>query len=81
VSGKEPGTFITKSGAPMVYGVTIPSNSPSPDLALRFVAFMLDRNKGLEIMERNGQPALVPSPTDTYDKLPEQLRVYALPVR
>lgn len=81
VSGKEPGTYITKRGAPMVYGVTIPSNAPDPELALGFVVFLLDREKGLEIMERNGQPALVPSPTDTYDKLPGELRGYALPAK
>lgn len=81
VSGKEPGTHITKRGAPMVYGVTVPSGAPDPELALRFVYFLLDRGKGLEIMERNGQPALVPSPTDTYEKLPDELRAYALPVK
>ncbi len=81
VSGREPGTHITKRGAPMVYGVTIPSNAPNPELALRFVAFLLDGSKGLEIMERNGQPALVPSPTDTYDEIPGVLREYALPKR
>ena len=80
VSGKEPGTHITKRGAPMVYGVTIPTGAPDPELALEFVAFMLDRGKGLEIMERNGQPALVPSPTDTYGKLPGRLKEYALPL-
>ena len=79
VSGKEPGTTITKRGAPMVYGVTIPSNAPNPELAVEFVAFMLDASKGLAIMERNGQPPLVPSPTDTYTKIPERLRAFALP--
>jgi len=81
VSGKEPGTYITKRGAPMVYGVTIPSNAPNPELALEFVAFLLDGSKGLAIMERNGQPALVPSPTDTYDRLPAGLKAFALPVK
>lgn len=79
VSGKKPGTYITKRGAPMVYGVTVPSNAPNPELALRFVAFLLDRSKGLEIMERNGQPALVPSPTSSYDRLPAELKAFALP--
>ncbi len=81
VSGKEPGTRITKHGAPMVYGITVPSNAPNPELAIRFVAFLLDESKGLAIMERNGQPSLVPSPTDTYDKLPLELKEYALPVK
>ncbi|MCK4349483.1 MAG: extracellular solute-binding protein, partial [Candidatus Krumholzibacteria bacterium] len=79
ISGREPGTTITKRGAPMVYGVTIPKNTPDPSLALEFVRFLLDGDKGLMIMERNGQPPLVPSPTDTYDKLPEELKDFALP--
>jgi molybdate/tungstate transport system substrate-binding protein len=81
VSGKEPGTRITKRGAPMVYGVTVPTNASNPELAIRFVAFLLDGSKGLQIMERNGQPGLVPSPTDTYDRLPGGLREYAFPAK
>lgn len=77
ISGKKPGEFIERKGAPMVYGVTIPGNSPSPDLALKFVEFLLDSEKGLKIMERNGQPPLVPSHTSTYDALPERLRKFA----
>jgi molybdate/tungstate transport system substrate-binding protein len=79
ISGKKPGTSITKRGAPMVYGVTIPKNAPNPELALEFVRFLLEKEKGLAIMERNGQPSLVPSPTDTYDRLPGELRRFALP--
>ena len=77
ISGKKPGSFIVKTGAPMVYGVTIPGNAPSPEAALKFVQFLLEREKGLEMLERNGQPSLVPSPTGTYDKLPEILKKYA----
>ncbi len=77
ISGKKPGEFIERKGAPMVYGVTVPDNAPSPELALRFVEFLLDREKGLKIMERNGQPPLVPGPTGSYGALPERLRKFA----
>jgi len=77
ISGKKPGEFIERAGAPMVYGVTIPKNAPSPDLALKFVDFLLDKNRGLKVMKDNGQPPLVPAPTDSYDALPESLRRYA----
>jgi molybdate/tungstate transport system substrate-binding protein len=79
VSGRDPGTHISKRGAPMIYGVTIPKNAPNPVLALEFVAFLLERDKGLKIMEEEGQPALIPSPTDTYDRIPGGLKRYALP--
>lgn len=79
ITGKKPGTTITKNGAPMVYGVTIPKNSPNPKMAIAFLSFLFDKSKGMAIMEKNGQPSLVPSPTDTYNKLPYELKQFALP--
>jgi molybdate/tungstate transport system substrate-binding protein len=79
VSGKNPGETIVKIGEPMVYGVTIPSHAADPELAIAFVRFLLDANQGMAIMERNGQPSIVPAFTDTYDRLPAVLKRYALP--
>ncbi len=76
LSGKEPGSFITKSGEPMVYGITIPSNAPHQRLAIRFVEFLLS-DKGMEIMEKNGQPSLVPAFSDSFNNIPESLKKYA----
>jgi molybdate/tungstate transport system substrate-binding protein len=79
ISGKKPGTTVTKKGAPMVYGITVPKNAPNRELAEKFVAFVLDKEKGLAIMEENGQPSTVPSPTNTYSRLPDMLKEFALP--
>jgi len=79
LTGKKPGTFITKAGAPIIYGVSIPHNAPNRALAMTFLAFLLDADKGGAILERNGQTTVVPAPTDTFDKLPESLKVFALP--
>lgn len=78
ISGKEPGTFITKKGEPMVYGVTIPQNAPNPEAALAFVEFLLTEDQGMAIMKAMGQPSMVPSFTDTYSKLPQELKGFAL---
>ncbi len=78
--GKKRGTFITRVGEPIIYGVTIPNNAPNSELALAFLAFLLDTEGGGAILEQNGQPSVVPSPTDTFDKLPESLKVFALPM-
>ena len=80
ITGNTPGSFITKSGEPIVYGVTIPKNAPNHKLALVFVNFLLDADKGGAILENNGQTSVVPSPTDTFDSLPECLKTFAIPI-
>jgi molybdate/tungstate transport system substrate-binding protein len=80
ITGNTPGTFITKFGEPIVYGVTIPKNAPNRELATAFLAFLLDADKGGAILEKNGQTSVVPSPTDTFSNLPESLKTFALPL-
>jgi hypothetical protein len=78
--GKKPGEVITRRGAPMVYGITIPTGSPNPRLAMKFVGFVLDPDRGMKVMEKAGQPSIVPSPSSTYDAIPQALRMFARPV-
>jgi len=73
VSGQEPGTTITKIGKPIVYGVTIPRNAPSPDLAIAFLEFLLGP-EGQAIMEAQGQPPIVPAIASDKDTLPPALQ-------
>ncbi|MEA3226324.1 MAG: substrate-binding domain-containing protein, partial [Planctomycetota bacterium] len=80
LTGKKKGSFITHVGEPIVYGVTIPNNAPNPELALAFLSFLLDADKGGAILEQNGQSSVVPSPTDTFEKLPKSLKMFALPM-
>ncbi|NIP22760.1 MAG: tungstate ABC transporter substrate-binding protein WtpA [Phycisphaerae bacterium] len=80
ITGSKPGTFITKFGEPIVYGVTIPKNAPNRELAMEFMAFLLDSDKGGAILEKNGQSSVVPSPTDTFGNLPESLKTFAFPM-
>ena len=77
ISGKKPGEFITKKGEPMVYGVTVLKDAPNRQVAMKFVEFLLTKEKGMAIMEKNGQPSLVPSYTDTFEKIPGKLKVFA----
>jgi molybdate/tungstate transport system substrate-binding protein len=77
IVGKEPGTSITKTGQPMVYGITVLKNAPNKELALKFIDFILSKQGGLKIMEENGQPSIVPSFSNTYNAIPEQLKQYA----
>ena len=51
-------TFYT--GSPIVYGVTVPTIAQHPDLGVAFVG-MLVGAAGQEILERDGQPPVVPA--------------------
>jgi molybdate/tungstate transport system substrate-binding protein len=75
IAGKEPGEKIVVKGKPIVYGVTIPKNFPNQELALAWVDFLMGPD-GVNIMEVNGQPAVVPAITNDASKLPEPLRKY-----
>jgi len=64
VTGKKPGTYIVKKGAPMVYGITIPQNKkeglPRDEKgAVLFVKFILSP-QGQKIMKENGQGVINP---------------------
>jgi molybdate/tungstate transport system substrate-binding protein len=75
ITGKKPGEWMQKKGAPMVYGITMPKNSPNPEGGIKFISFVLGK-KGQEIMKRNGQPEIIPPHVDNREKLPEALRKY-----
>ncbi len=75
IAGAEPGETLIKSGKPIVYGVTIPSNFERMDLAIAWIDFLLS-SEGIAIMEANGQPPIVPATTDNIDNLPEDLKKY-----
>ncbi|MFC1734876.1 tungstate ABC transporter substrate-binding protein WtpA [Candidatus Hydrogenedentota bacterium] len=78
VSGKKPGEKIVKRGRPMVYGVTIPSNAPNPKAAMAFVSFLLEKENGMAIMGKNGQPSVVPALSKSYESIPEDLKRFVL---
>jgi len=70
--GKAAGTII-RTGAPMVYSVTIPKNAPNRALAVEFVALLLSP-AGRKIVSGLGQPCITPARCDQMDKLPASLQ-------
>jgi len=75
ITGKEPGTTITVTGEPMIYGITMLNEAPNKNLALKFVEFIFSET-GAKIMEQNGQP-LIKAKSDTYENIPETLKELA----
>ena len=79
IVGREPGEKMAMQGEPMVYGVTMLNEAPNPEVARAFMHFILSKDQGLRIMEKNGQSSLVPASSAHYDNLPEEFQVYAKP--
>lgn len=77
--GNSPGTTITETGQPMVYGLTIPAKAENISLAESFSSLLLDPEKGGKILDELGQPSVVPAPNPYFSKLPESLKAFALP--
>lgn len=80
VAGSEPGSTQTQIGQPIFYAITIPKNAPRSDLGIAFLKFLLGP-EGQAIMEENGQSPIVPALTNDLQKLPLELRSYAIEKR
>jgi molybdate/tungstate transport system substrate-binding protein len=61
VTGKAPGTWITRTGQSCTYGLTLIKTAPNRDGAVLFLEYLLDPEQGLKILEEMGQPAISPS--------------------
>ena len=65
------GKIVT--GAPIIYGITVPENAPNKEIAEKFVGFLLS-DKGREIFEENGQPFIKFVSNVPIDELPKPVR-------
>ena len=61
VTGSKPGETVTKVGKSVTYGITLLKDSPNPEAAAAFLAYILDPEGGLKIMKDMGQPPFVPA--------------------
>ena len=77
VTGKKPGTWITRVGKSCTYGITMTKEAPNPEAAEVFMAFLLSPEGGLEILKSMGQPPFIPCrvPSETMkSQLPASLK-------
>jgi molybdate/tungstate transport system substrate-binding protein len=68
-------TTTTSTGKPIVYGLTIPKNSPNPTLAAEFIEYIINEF-GQGVFNDNGQPPVVPAIADDVTEVPESLQQY-----
>ncbi|WP_244155514.1 tungstate ABC transporter substrate-binding protein WtpA [Desulfatiglans anilini] len=79
VAGKGPGEFMELRGKSCTYGVTLLKNAPNREAAIAFMTYMLDPQGGLKVLDRMGQPPLIPcsvSAKQMKSRLPEVLQNY-----
>jgi molybdate/tungstate transport system substrate-binding protein len=77
VTGKKPGTWMTRIGKSCTYGVTLIKDAPNREAAAAFLDYLLDPDGGLKILESMGQPPFIPAriPTqEMMDNLPDALK-------
>ena len=74
VTGKKPGTWITRTGASCTYGVTLINDAPNRDGAIIFLEYLLSPQGGLQVLKEMGQPPFVPC------RVPDQTAWQHLPV-
>jgi molybdate/tungstate transport system substrate-binding protein len=67
VTGKKPGTWITRTGGSVTYGITMVKEAPNPDGALAFLEYVLSPDGGLKILKEMGQPPFVPCRVPTQE--------------
>jgi molybdate/tungstate transport system substrate-binding protein len=79
VSGKKPGEYALQKGEAMVYSITMLKKPQNPQVAMVFMKYFLDRDKGMKIVEKNCQPSVVPCKSETFNQIPENLKKFALP--
>lgn len=75
VKGASPGETTVIIGAPIVYGVTIPTNAPNRAAAETWIELLLSA-EGAAILEKCGQPPIVPALSLELEKLPMSLQKY-----
>lgn len=73
VTGKKPGTWMTRTGKSCTYGVTLIKDAPNREAAVAFLDYLLDPEGGLKVLESMGQPPFIPA------RVPNQEMMKALP--
>jgi molybdate/tungstate transport system substrate-binding protein len=76
IKGKEPGKTEQMKGEPMIYGITLVKNAPNREAAIAFLKFMLSKDKGMKIMEKDGQPSVIPMQEKNYSAVPDPLKPF-----
>lgn len=76
INGSRPGEKVTMYGEPMIYGLTMLRNAPNTQAALAFLRFMLAKDGGMKILQRHGQPSVIPRFNPNFHLIPPVLQPF-----
>jgi len=80
IRGKIPGETTEMKGEAIVYAITMLNEAPNPETAGAFLHFMLNKERGLKILEEAGHNSLIPVQQDQDFNLPAYLKKYSIAV-
>ena len=72
VTGKKPGTWMTRTGKSCTYGITLLKDAKNPEAAVAFLEYLMSPDGGLKILDEMGQPPFIPCRVPT-EKAKSQL--------
>jgi len=81
IRGKMPGEITEMKGEAIVYAITMLNEAPNPEAAGAFLHFMLNKEKGIKILEEVGHNSLIPVQPDQDFNLPVYLKKYSIAVK
>ncbi|MEZ4600250.1 MAG: tungstate ABC transporter substrate-binding protein WtpA [Syntrophotaleaceae bacterium] len=61
VTGEKPGTYLDRIGEYCAYGIALLENAPNREAAEAFLAYLIDPQGGLAILDKHGQPPFIPA--------------------
>lgn len=76
IQGSSPNNFVDVHGEAITYAITQLDNAPNPDAARAFLHFLLDKSRGIKILEECGHNSLIPVPRKNGFFLPDELLRY-----
>ena len=77
VTGKKPGTWMTRTGKSCTYGITLLKDAKNPEAAVAFLEYLMSPDGGLKVLKEMGQPPFIPCrvPTEkSKSQLPSSLQ-------
>jgi molybdate/tungstate transport system substrate-binding protein len=76
IKGQAPGNPMTIHGEAIIYAVTMLKNAPNPKAAEAFLLYLVNKEKGMKILEESGHNSIESHSESLVSNLPEFLQSY-----